>query len=153
MKRIWIIAAIGSFVSAATGFAQTPGLSVALAAILDQPTGGVCSQPQEDVVYAARRQGNFFKACSATATCNDTSGVNVSCSYTGSGGTCTFQNQNCAASVRGSVNCNGTITQCPICDCGGPVVCCTCFSTGDCFACCRCDGGTIRQCSQACGDF
>jgi hypothetical protein len=51
--------------------------------------------------------------------------------------------------VRGQVNCNGTVTQCPQCPCGTPN-CCTCAQTGDCFACCRCDGGTIRQCSFEC---
>ena len=159
MKRVWITAAFWSLISVTAGFTQIPAPSgaplsaEALAAILNGPTGALCAKPQEEATTAARRPGSFFKACSATATCWDSGGFKISCTYSGSGGTCTFQDQNCAANVRGSVNCNGTVTQCPVCDCGGPAVCCTCNSTGDCFACCRCDGGTVRQCTQACGGF
>lgn len=153
MKKAWIAAAALIFISAA-GFSQTPAPSVAplsaeaLAAILDEPMDDACPKPQQEVVFAARGP-SYFKVCSATATCNDTSGVNVSCTFTGSGGTCSFTNQNCANGVRGSVNCNGTVTQCPQCPCGTPA-CCSCASTGSCVACCRCDGGTIRQCSEEC---
>ena len=155
MKRVWIALDVLSFITAAAGFSQTPAPSVAplsaeaLAAILDEPLDAACPKPQQDAFLAARRQGNFFKTCSATATCNDTSGVNVICTYSGSGGTCTFQNQNCANGIRGSVNCNGSVVTCPLCPCG-TANCCKCASTGDCFACCRCDGGTIRACSEEC---
>ncbi|HEV8578016.1 MAG TPA: hypothetical protein VGX68_02945 [Thermoanaerobaculia bacterium] len=157
MKRVWIAAAVLIFLAAAAGFSQTPAPSAAplsaqaLAAILGQPTGAACSKPQENVVFAARRQGNFFKTCSATATCNDTSGTPVSCNYGGAGGTCTFQNQDCANGIQGFVNCQGAVTNCPVCPCDDRPVCCTCDRTGDCFACCRCDGGTLGQCAEACG--
>lgn len=157
MKRAWFAAGILIFVSVAAGVAQTPAPSVAplsaaaLAAILNEPVDSACPKPQEEVVFAARKP-SFLKVCSATATCNDTSGVNVSCNFTGSGGSCSFQNQNCDVGIRGHVNCNGAVTNCPQCPCGTPN-CCNCLQTGDCFACCRCDGGTIGQCAQACGWF
>jgi hypothetical protein len=154
MKPGWMVTAVLVLVSTATGFAQTPAPSVAplsaaaLAAILAEPLDPACPAPQGDVVLAAQR--SLLKTCSATATCNDTSGVNVSCTYTGSGGTCTFTNQSCANGVRGQVNCNGTVKQCPQCPCGTPH-CCICEETGDCFSCCRCAGGTFAACSLACG--
>lgn len=156
MKRIWIVSIILFFMSVAAGFSQAPAPSVAplseqaLAAILDQPTGAACPPPQESLILPDQLEGIQFKTCSATATCNDTSHVNVSCNFSGSGGTCSFQNQNCASGIRGQVNCNGTVTQCPACPCGTPN-CCICAGTGDCFACCRCGGGTFSQCSQLCG--
>jgi hypothetical protein len=151
MKRVWIVGVILSFMSVAAGF-SAPLSDGALAAILAQPAGTECPQPQESVLSPDPLQGAQFKTCSAVATCNDTSGVNVSCNFSGSGGTCTFQNQNCAAGIRGQVNCNGAVTQCPVCpsSCGTPV-CCNCEATGDCIACCRCAGGTFGQCFQACG--
>ena len=159
MKRVWIAAAVLIFLAAAAGFSQAPAPSIApfsaeaLAAILGQPAADACPKPQESVVLSAQRQGTF-KTCSATATCNDTSGINVTCNYSGSGGSCSFQNQNCAALVRGHVTCQGTTVVCPLCpsDCGSPK-CCQCEATGDCFACCRCDGGTVGQCIDACGGF
>ncbi|HEV8578013.1 MAG TPA: hypothetical protein VGX68_02930 [Thermoanaerobaculia bacterium] len=157
MKRVWFAAVVLAFLATAAGFSQTPAPSVvplsaeALAAILGQPAGTACSRPQENAVFAARRQGNFFKACSATATCNDTSGTNISCNFGGSGGTCTFQNQDCANGIQGFVNCNGTVTNCPACPCNLRPICCVCESSGDCFACCRCDGGTAGECAEACG--
>ena len=155
MKRIWMVTAVLFFMTVVSGFSQVPAPSVsplsaeALAAILGESTDAACPKPQQDVVFAARRQGNFFKTCSATATCSDTSG-SVSCTYTGTGGTCSFTNQNCASGIRGSVNCNGAVTQCPACPCGTPN-CCICESTGDCFACCRCDGFSGPFCRQECG--
>jgi len=159
MKRVWIVVAVLSFLSVSAGFSQAPAPSVAplsaeaLAAILGQPAATACPKPQESVVLPDQHQG-IYKTCNASATCNDTSGVPVSCNYGGSGGSCTYQNQNCAAGVRGQVNCQGSVTQCPVCpsDCGSPK-CCQCEATGDCFACCRCDGGTIGQCINACGGF
>ena len=159
MKRACILVALLSLLSVSTGFAQAPAPSVAplsaeaLAAILGPTADSGCSEPEESVVLPDQRQG-VYKTCSASATCNDTSGVPVSCNYGGSGGSCTYQNQNCAAGVRGQVNCQGSVTQCPVCpsDCGSPK-CCQCEATGDCFACCRCDGGTIGQCINACGGF
>lgn len=148
MKRNWIVGVILSFLSVAAAF-SAPLSDEDLAAILGQSSSTACPQPQESLTLPDQLQGAQFKTCSATATCNDTSGVNVSCNFGGSGGTCTFQNQNCDAGIRGQVNCNGAITQCPACPCGTPP-CCNCLATGDCFACCRCDGGTILQCSQAC---
>lgn len=155
MKRIWIVGVILSFVSVTAGSSQVPAPSVAplsdqaLAAILDQPSGTACPAPQGGVDLPGQHSG-INMTCSASATCNDTSGVNVSCNWGGSGGSCTFQNQNCASGVRGQVNCNGTVTQCPACPCGTPN-CCICAETGDCFACCKCSGGTFSQCSQLCG--
>ena len=157
MKKAWIVTAVLLFVSAAAGFSRTPDPSVAplsaeaLAAILDEPVDDACPKPQEDAVFAARRP-SFFKTCSATATCSET-GTSVSCTFTGSGGSCTFTNQNCPNGVRGQVNCNGTIKQCPICECGSIPACCRCEATGNCFDCCRCDGGGPRVCSEECGLF
>lgn len=156
MKRTWILGVILSFLSVATGFSQAPAPGVApvsdetLAAILGQPTGTECPPPGESPALPDQLQGIQYKTCNASATCNDTSGVNVMCTYGGSGGTCTFINQNCAAGIRGQVSCNGTITKCPACPCG-TVNCCVCESSGDCVACCRCAGGTPNQCIQACG--
>ena len=147
MKKTWVVGVILSFLSVAVGF-SAPLSDEALAAILDQPTGAACPQPEESLLRPDQHKG-VFRVCNATATCNDTSGVSVSCSVTSSGGSCTFQNQNCAAGIRGQVNCNGTIKQCPAC-CGTPN-CCICEETGDCFACCKCGGGTFSQCSQLCG--
>ena len=154
MKRIWIVGVILSFLSVAVGFSQVPGPSVAplsdqaLATILGQSTGAACPQPQESMLLPDQPPGVQFMTCSATAICGDTSG-SVSCNFGGSGGTCTFQNQNCASGITGQVNCNGTITQCPPCPCGTPA-CCTCASTGSCQSCCRCAGGTIRGCFEEC---
>jgi hypothetical protein len=157
MKRVWVVAAILSFISVTAGFAQAPAPSVAplsaeaLAAILGPPADTACPEPQESVVLPDQRQG-VYKTCSASATCNDTSGVPVSCSFGGAGGSCTFTNQNCAAGIRGSVNCQGSVTQCPVCPCGS-TQCCICASTGDCFACCRCDGGGPVFCRNQCEPF
>ena len=154
MKKVWAVGAILSFMFVAAGFSQVPAPSdaplsaEALAAIVGQPAGAACPQPQESLDLPGQHPG-VYMSCSATATCNDTSG-SVNCFFEGSGGSCTFQNQNCAAGVRGQVNCNGTIKQCPQCPCGTPN-CCICGATGDCFACCRCGGGTFSQCSQLCG--
>jgi len=156
MKRAWIVGAILSLMSVAAGFGQSapsdaPPSAEALAAIFNQPSGVGCPQPQKSLDLPGQHSGVSL-ACSATATCNDTSHVNVSCMFSGTGGSCTFSDQNCAAGITGQVNCNGAVTSCPACPstCGRPV-CCTCESTGDCFACCRCDGGTIGQCLNACG--
>lgn len=150
MKRAWIVSVILSFMSVATGF-SAPLSDEALTAILGQPAGAECAQPQESLILPDQLQGIQYKTCSATATCNDSSGVNISCTFGGSGGTCNFQNQDCAAGKRGYVYCNGTRTDCPPCPCGGPN-CCICESTGDCYACCMCNGGGPPfQCSQACG--
>lgn len=155
MKTVWIVGAILSFMSVAAGFSQAPAPSVAplsaeaLAAILSQPADTECPLPQESLDLPGQHPG-INMTCNATATCSDTSG-SVSCNYGGSGGTCTFTNQNCHLGIRGQVNCNGTVTQCPACPCG-TVHCCICESSSDCFACCRCSGGTQRQCLQVCGD-
>ena len=159
MKRVWIAAAVLVFLATAAGFSQTPAPSTAplsataLAAILGQPTGAACPNPQGDVVFAARRQGNLFKVCSATATCNDTSGTPVSCNYGGAGGSCTFQNQNCANGIQGFVNCQGSVINCPACPCNDTPICCQCDATGDCMACCRCGGGGIAACRRECFPF
>jgi len=149
MKRIWVVGVILSLLSVAAGF-SAPLSDEALAAILAQPTGAECPQPPQDSLDLPGQHPGVNMTCSATATCNDTSGVNVSCNWGGSGGSCTFQNQNCASGIRGQVNCNGTITQCPSC-CNDTPKCCQCEETGDCMSCCRCDGGTISQCFQECG--
>ena len=149
MRRIWIVGVILSFLSVAAGF-SAPLSDEALAAILAQSTGAACPQPQESLTLPDQLQGAQLKTCSATATCNDTSGVNVSCNFGGSGGSCTFQNQNCGAGIRGQVNCNGAVTQCPSC-CNDTPKCCQCEATGDCVACCRCAGGSFGQCIQECG--
>jgi hypothetical protein len=153
MKKALIIACTMAFVSAAA-FAQAPSVaplsSEVLAAILGQPeVAGSCPTPQGEALFAARRQGNgLYKSCSATANCWD--GTTKSCTWSGAGGTCTATDSNCDAGIRGSVNCNGTVTSCLQCPCGTPM-CCQCASSGDCFACCRCDGGTVRQCGEECG--
>jgi hypothetical protein len=155
MKRILIVGIILSFMSAA-GFSQVPAPSVAplsaeaLAAILAQPTGTACPQPRESALLPDQPQDIQFMTCSAIATCSDTSG-SVSCSYNSTGGSCTFENQNCEAGIRGYVNCNGEISYCPPCPCSGSFWCCECAATGDCMACCRCQGGTLSQCRNACG--
>lgn len=151
MKRVWIVSVLLSFLSVATGF-SAPLSDAALAAILDQPTGAACPQPQEpqeSLTLPDQLQGIQYMTCSATATCNDTSGVNVSCNFGGSGGSCTFQNQNCASGIRGRVNCNGTVTLCPQCPCGTQP-CCSCQATGNCSACCICGGGSALACAQEC---
>lgn len=156
MKRIWIVGVILSFLSVAAGFSQVSAPSVAplsdqaLAAILGQSTGTACPTPQGGVALPDQPPGIQFMTCSATATCSNTlPGTPVSCNYGGSGGTCTFQNQNCAAGIRGQVNCNGTITQCPMCPCTPQ--CCICQEEGDCMSCCRCAGKPISKCIQECG--
>jgi hypothetical protein len=157
-KACIIIVCTMAFVSAAA-FAQTPSVAPltgeALAVILGEPavTASCPSpgpSPQSEVLFAARRPA-VPKACSATANC--TPGTTVSCTYTGTGGTCTAVDRNCSVNQRGYVSCNGVVTNCPttcqscnlICQ-----ACNQCDQTGDCFACCRCDGGTISQCSQQC---
>jgi len=156
MKRVWITSTILFLMCVAVGFAQPsepsagPLSDEALAAILDQPGSGECLQPPQAALELPDQHQGIPMTCSATATCNDTSGVNVSCNFGGSGGSCTYQNQNCAAGIRGQVNCNGTITQCPQCPCGSPL-CCSCEATGDCFTCCRCDGGGPAACLRECG--
>lgn len=154
MKRVWLVSIVLSFMSVTAGFSlpapsAAPLSDEALAAILGQPAGAECAQPQEGLVLPDQPPGIQLKTCSATATCNDTSGVNVSCNYGGSGGTCSFQNQNCASGIRGQVNCNGTITECPSC-CTDTPVCCTCEATGSCFSCCRCEGGSFSGCFHEC---
>src|ERR1044071_852302 len=155
MKRVWIVGAILSLLPVAAGFSQGPAPGAApagaeaLAAILGQPTGAACLEPQGSLDLPGQHPG-VYRTCSATATCNDTSHSNISCNYGGAAGVCSFQNQNCAAGVQGQVNCNGTITRCPTCPCGTPN-CCICQNSGDCFACCKCDGGTFSQCTAQCG--
>jgi hypothetical protein len=155
MKRVWLVGIVLSFMSVAAGF-SLPAPSVAplsdeaLAAILGQPAGAACPQPPQDSLDHPGQHPGVNMTCSATATCNDTSHVNVSCNFGGSGGSCTFQNQNCALGIRGQVNCNGTVTQCPACPCGS-MVCCYCASTGDCNACCVCAGGKPVACAEECG--
>lgn len=155
MKRALVVSVVLSFLSVAAGLSQVPAPSAAplsdqaLAAILAQPTDTACPEPAESLDLPGQHPG-VYMTCNASATCNDTSGVNVMCHYGGSGGTCTFQNQNCDFGIRGQVNCNGTVKQCPACPCG-TVNCCICESSGDCVACCRCGGGTPNQCIQACG--
>jgi len=151
MKKAVILACTLAIVSAVC-LAQAPSVAPlsaqALAMILGQPAAtGSCPLPQGNAVFAARRPA-LAKSCSATANCWD--GSQVSCSFTGAGGTCTATDSNCDAGVRGSVNCNGTVTSCPQCPCGTPN-CCQCDATGDCFACCRCDGGGAAHCALLCG--
>jgi hypothetical protein len=153
-----IAVAVLLLVSAAMGLSQVPAPSVAplsadaLAAILDQPSATACPEPQQqDLVFAARRQGNYFKACNASATCNDTSGVSVNCHYFGPGGSCSAEEQDCANGIQGYALCNGVYSFCPECPstCGSQA-CCDCKSTGDCFSCCRCSGGSISLCINQC---
>jgi hypothetical protein len=154
MKRVWLVGIVLSFMAVAVGFSlpapsDAPLSDEALTAILGQPAGAECALPQDGLVLPDQPPGPQFMTCSATATCNDTSGINVSCNFGSSGGTCTFENQDCAAGIRGQVICNGTVTQCPSCPCGTPA-CCKCAADGDCFYCCRCDGGTITECRALC---
>ena len=120
MKKVWMIGACLCFMSAVATFPQEPAPSsappsaAALATIFGQPADTGCPAPQGGVDLPGQHPG-INLTCSAVATCNDTSGVNVTCNYAGSGGTCSFVNQNCAAGIRGQVNCNGTVTQCPEC--------------------------------------
>lgn len=153
-----IVAAVLLLVSAATGLSQVPAPNVAplsaevLAAILGQPAVTACPKPQQqDPVFAARRQGNFFKSCAAVATCNDTSGVPVNCVYNGPGGICFAVDQDCANGIRGYAQCQGVQSFCPECppSCGSQA-CCDCEETGDCFSCCRCDGGSVSLCINQC---
>jgi len=106
MKRIWIVGVILSLLSVATGF-SAPLSDEALAAILGQSSGAACPQPPQDSLDRPGQHPGVNMTCSATATCNDTSGVNVSCNWSGSGGSCTFQNQDCDSGIQGQVNCNG----------------------------------------------
>ena len=150
MKRIWIVGVILSLLSVAAGF-SVPLSDEALAAILGQSSGAACPQPPQGSLDLPGQHPGVNMTCSATATCTDTSpGTPVSCNWGGSGGSCTFQNQDCDLGIRGQVNCNGTVTQCPACPCNDTPKCCQCEATGDCVACCRCAGGTIIQCNQEC---
>ncbi len=146
MKKTWIVGVILSFLSVAVGF-SAPLSDEALAAILDQSTGAACPQPPQDSVDRPGQHPGVNMTCSATATC--TPYANVSCSFGGSGGSCTFQNRNCDAGIRGWVNCNGTVTLCPQCPCGS-MPCCSCQETGDCVHCCICGGGSAVACAQDC---
>jgi hypothetical protein len=151
MKKAVILACTLAFVSAVC-LAQTPSVAPlstqTLAMILGQPAAtGSCPVPQGEALFAARRPA-LPKSCSATVTCWD--GPVISCTYTGTGGTCTATPSNCDAGIRGSVNCNGAVTSCTQCACGSPN-CCQCDATGDCFACCRCDGGSAGHCALMCG--
>lgn len=150
MKKAAILACTLAFVSVVCS-AQAPSVAPltneALAMILSDPVAmGSCPTPQGELVFAAKPVATP-KSCSAQVTCWD--GSVKSCSYGGAGGTCTATPSNCTSGVRGSVNCNGTVTSCPQCPCGTPN-CCNCENTGDCFACCRCAGGTIIQCNNEC---
>jgi hypothetical protein len=153
MRKVWTLACTLAIVSAAVGFAQTPSVaplsSQALAAILGQPAvNGSCPTAESGVVFAARRPGlGWQKDCSASATCG--SDPPVSCSYSGSGGSCSFANRNCP-NQQGYVTCQGVTTWCPT-ECPPSVWCQQCDATGDCFACCRCDGGGAGHCAYICG--
>lgn len=154
MKHVGIVACALLFISAAA-FAQASGpaplSSAALAMILGQPAGSDCGAPQESgVALVAQRPAIALgeKAlCTATANCE--SGT-VSCQGNNSTTSCSAIDRNCTAGQRGSVTCDGVTTYCPT-TCPTCNNCCRCAQTGDCFACCRCDGGTLFQCSEACG--
>jgi hypothetical protein len=151
MKKAVILACTLAFVSVVC-LAQTPSVAPlsaqALAIILGQPAAtGSCPLPQGEAVFAAKRP-SLAKSCTATVTCWD--GSVKSCTYSGGGGTCTATQSDCTNGIRGSVNCNGSVTNCPQCDCGSPI-CCQCDATGDCFACCKCGGGGAGHCASICG--
>ena len=55
--------------------------------------------------------------CSATANCRNASTPSVSCSTSGSSGTCSFHDATCAPDTRGWVECNGVKTWCPMPNC------------------------------------
>jgi len=151
MRQAWMIACALFLISVA-GFAQTPSQtplsSEVLAAILGPADSGSCATPQSRVLFASHGHVQHESACNATATCQ--SGT-VSCS---GNSTCSAADSDCANGFAGNVICDGVEKDCAACVCsGGPhqAACCRCGQTGDCFDCCRCDGGTILQCSLACG--
>jgi hypothetical protein len=152
MRKVCILACT-MFLIAAAGFSQTPSVAPltneALAAILGPAAvHGSCTLPQNEALFAANRpRTGLAKTCSATATCG--ADPSVSCSYGGSGGTCSFANRNCP-NEQGHVTCNGVTTWCPT-TCPPSVWCQQCDATGDCFACCRCDGGGAGHCAFVCG--
>ena len=152
MKKVVILACTLALLAVA-GFAQTPSVapltSSALAAILGEPAAaGACPLPQTGVLFAAQRPGSgFLKTCSATATCG--TDPSVSCTYSGSGGTCSFHNRSCPT-WQGYVTCNGVTTSCPT-PCPPSQWCTQCDQTGDCYACCRCGGGGAGHCAFICG--
>lgn len=153
MRKVWFLACTMVLISAA-GFAQTPSVAPltneALAAILGPAAvHGACAVPQNEAVFASNRsRAGLAKSCSATATCG--TDPSVSCSVTGTGGTCTFANRNCNGGEQGHVTCNGVTTWCPTI-CPPSTWCQKCDDTGDCFACCRCDGGGAGHCAFICG--
>lgn len=100
--------------------------------------------PQTEVLFAAWAPVTS-QSCSAQTTCWD--GSVVSCQLMT--GTCTSSRSDCYYGLRGSVNCNGTVTYCPPCPCG-TLWCCQCQSMGDCYTCCRCSGGSFSECDNLC---
>ncbi|HYO14197.1 MAG TPA: hypothetical protein VE685_13460 [Thermoanaerobaculia bacterium] len=146
-KKAWIVACLLALASAA-GFARTPSETpVNIAAILSQPAfSGACPSPQSEVLFAAARIGTGLEKATCEAHCGTDPAV--SCSGT----TCTGADRSCPGE-RGHVSCttnNVTTTVNCLSPCPISGNCQTCNDTGDCFACCRCDGGTLRQCSEAC---
>jgi len=153
MKKALILVCTLLFVSAA-GFAQTPSPVLlseeVLAMILGEPAAGAACATKAagkgGVVYASE---GIESACNATAFCETGT---VTCSGNSS---CTAVDRDCSVLEQGRVTCDGVTTLCPTgcCTSGTGIqrACCRCDATGGCFDCCRCGGGTIFQCSEACG--
>jgi hypothetical protein len=143
MKIAWFAACAFLLVSAA-GLAQTPEPPPSLS-----PAAGVCSLPQDGVLFAAKPPVKSL--CSAVANCE--SGT-VSCSSEASATSCSAADRSCPGE-RGHVTCDGVTTDCPTectCTSGTPqqIFCCRCALLGTCFDCCKCGGGTLSQCSLSC---
>lgn len=156
MKKAWILTCVLLFVAVA-GFGQTqsppPLTQEALTAILGLPAASSCAVQPSGVRQVAKRPAILTgKAlCTATATCQF--GTTVSCSSNVNAANCMAVNASCP-SEPGHVTCDSVTTSCPACCPIGTLrqmACCHCDQTGDCNACCRCDGGSVGECSLACG--
>jgi hypothetical protein len=156
MKKTWILACTLLFASVA-GFADSPSpgpvSDEVLAAILGEPLAGAACPTAAGGAGEMRLASvvQNEKTCTASVTCLD--GSTRSCM---SGSTdCVAVNPNCSTSLEpGHVTCSGVTTNCPACCTGMGMIgnaCCRCDITGSCMDCCRCDGGSVVQCSLACG--
>ena len=93
-----------------------PGAQAADSAVASIGTApAVCNSAlMPESVEQAGIGGPIAPTCSTTADCGPY--ADVSCSYTGSGGSCTYQDRNCAVGERGWVQCtNQPRKECPIC--------------------------------------
>ena len=134
MKRV--IASIGLLLlccSTAAFASDQTDLAAFLASLTSPPTPSVASNKTDP-------GGVTGYDVTCTATCGGYG--TVSCTVPS--GTCTAVDRNCAAGQRGYVDCNGTVTFCPVCGCvEGQIM----YEDGGC-----CSGGRQRTITNKCID-